>query len=545
MLLKEITLNNFRQFKGKHTIQFSTSHDRNVTVIIGENGSGKTTLAQAFTWCLYGKTDFNNVSVLNLSYSKEMEETDTTTVFVELKLVHNNITYTIIRNQGYEKDRTGNIKAKPTKLNIHFKDSNGEIQTVKEIDLQSKIKEILPEELSRYFFFDGERIEKMSNEIQSGKSDEFAEAVKRILGLNTYVAAIRHLGGDKKPGSRTSVIGSYINSYSMDSDNRMKMYSMNIDKLQSEIDSLTARKDTLENEIPMIEKECEKLIEKIARNKDGEQIQKDCNRLKEDVTRNNKIIDSSTGKILDTFQNNYKFFFYKKIIGDVLEVLSSVDKVDKGIPELHERTVQFLLKRGFCICGNSICDGSSEKKALEDLCEYILPRSLGTTINYFSQQCKTRTESGQNLYDVTKGLLTDIENYRQINEDLQKNIVELEERIKTFEDIGKHQIRLISYKNDCDKKRQENNDLDIQIKDKTKERDRQSTEREKIALQSDNNKKIAIYTKYARRLYDILTSDYDKRETEIRKNLEDAINQIFLTIYNGGLSLKIDSKYQS
>ena len=63
MLLTEITLFNFRQFKGKQTITFSNDTDRNVTVIIGENGSGKTTLAQAFTWCLYGETDFKNKGI--------------------------------------------------------------------------------------------------------------------------------------------------------------------------------------------------------------------------------------------------------------------------------------------------------------------------------------------------------------------------------------------------------------------------------------------------------------------------------------------------
>ena len=58
MLLKQITLTNFRQFKGKQTVVFSEDSYRNVTVIMGENGSGKTTLAQAFKWCLYNQTDF-------------------------------------------------------------------------------------------------------------------------------------------------------------------------------------------------------------------------------------------------------------------------------------------------------------------------------------------------------------------------------------------------------------------------------------------------------------------------------------------------------
>ena len=57
MLLKSMTLTNFRQFNGTQSINFSVDPEKNVTVIMGENGSGKTTLAQAFTWCLYGSTD--------------------------------------------------------------------------------------------------------------------------------------------------------------------------------------------------------------------------------------------------------------------------------------------------------------------------------------------------------------------------------------------------------------------------------------------------------------------------------------------------------
>ena len=62
MLLKKITLKNFRQFKGVQSVEFATDPQKNVTVIMGENGSGKTTLAQAFTWCLYGVTDFKTQS---------------------------------------------------------------------------------------------------------------------------------------------------------------------------------------------------------------------------------------------------------------------------------------------------------------------------------------------------------------------------------------------------------------------------------------------------------------------------------------------------
>jgi DNA sulfur modification protein DndD len=59
LVIKSIALNNFRQYKGEQPpILFSTTKDKNVTVILGINTSGKTTLIQAFKWCLYEKVKY-------------------------------------------------------------------------------------------------------------------------------------------------------------------------------------------------------------------------------------------------------------------------------------------------------------------------------------------------------------------------------------------------------------------------------------------------------------------------------------------------------
>lgn len=551
MLLKRITLNNFRQFKGKHTIDFSTDPEKNVTVIIGEIGSGKTTLAQAFTWCLYGSTDFKNKSVLNLAYEHDMKPLDSVTVFVELVLEHtytdDNVKqtceYTIIRNQVYQKDRTDITKQSPTKLIVHYKNKDGQTKTISDILSVSKVNEILPQNLSRYFFFDGERIEKMSDDIQSGKSSEFADAIKRLLGLNTYDAAIRHIGGDKRAGSRSSVIGSYNSAYDSSNDTKISYHSKEYERLQSEIDKLNSRKDVIEKDLPLINSECEKLSAIIAENRDGERIQSDCDRKRRDISNNNSLIDASTEKILNSFKRNYRFFFYKKLVGDALEVLANVEKVDKGVPDIRERTIKFLINRGFCICGNKICDGSAERKTLEELLNYIPNQSLGANINAFATECKRRTEYGDDIYKSVSEILSEVEQKRQDNETLQKEIETLEERIKSFESIGQYQSKLSSYKNERAKKQSELSDIDSKIGQYTTERDRHDTERKRLALQSDNNKKIAIYYSYAQKIYDILLSDYKDREKVVRENLESAINEIFLRIYNGGLSLKIDNKY--
>ena len=40
MILKKITVNNFRQFYGTHEIEFSYSSNNNITTVLGENGCG-------------------------------------------------------------------------------------------------------------------------------------------------------------------------------------------------------------------------------------------------------------------------------------------------------------------------------------------------------------------------------------------------------------------------------------------------------------------------------------------------------------------------
>ncbi len=126
MLLKEMKLRDFRQFRNEQSIQFSTDPDRNVTIIMGENGSGKTTLAQAFTWCLYGDTDFEDTEVLNKIKAQEMGPNQECIVKVELLLRHLDVDYTMIREQKYTTDSVGGLKRpNNTIFQIAYKNGDG------------------------------------------------------------------------------------------------------------------------------------------------------------------------------------------------------------------------------------------------------------------------------------------------------------------------------------------------------------------------------------------------------------------------------------
>lgn len=164
MLLKSIKLENFRQFRNE-SIDFAQGEGgKNVTIIIGENGTGKTTFAQAFFWCLYGETEFSDKIILNKMVATEMTPGSEEKVRVTLALRHGEVDYTLIREQAYHKDYSNNVKGDNTVFDIAIKDTSGNTSYVKKSQCEAEVKSILPKELSRYFFFDGERIEKMSKD---------------------------------------------------------------------------------------------------------------------------------------------------------------------------------------------------------------------------------------------------------------------------------------------------------------------------------------------------------------------------------------------
>jgi len=236
MLLKKLVVKDFRLFKGEQEIHFAADGEQNVTMIMGDNGTGKTTLAQVFTWCLYGETTFEDKILLSKATSAKMLPNTSETVRAELTLVHKTVEYTVITELKYQKDSSGKIGASGqlTRV-IAFKKPDGQRDYVKPLETEIRIKEILPQGLAKYFFFDGERIGNMSKEIRRGRSKEFSEAVRSLLGLSAYTAALEHLNGSRKS---TTVIKSYDESYDARSDNKIAEYSRQLNELDKKINSI-------------------------------------------------------------------------------------------------------------------------------------------------------------------------------------------------------------------------------------------------------------------------------------------------------------------
>lgn len=541
MLLTKLKLKDFRQFKGEQSIAFSTDLEKNVTVIMGENGSGKTTLAQAFTWCLYGDTDFDDKSMICKATAQSLLPSQSEIVKVELSLTHNEIDYVCIREQRYSKDAKGTMKRPNQSIfKIAYKGKNGQKEFVTDNETELRMKEILPKELSKYFFFDGERIGNMSKEIRRGKSQEFANAVHSLLGLSALQSALEHL---KSRPSKISVIRSYDESFDSKSDSKIAQYTREISEYETQILKMENRLSAIDEEEVIAREEINKLEELIRKNQESKDFAKKRDELKTKMNGLKSRKMSSEDSLLKSFSSNAHSFFAKKMMSDALRVLSDADKIDKGIPHIHAQTIEYLIRRNRCICGERIEFGNDAYKHLNELLEFIPPQSISTYISQFVRECELKCKGADALFDDVDTKYGFIRDFEKTYEECEANILSINQRLEGMQNVGELQSKLNKYSNALSKLSSEKSELNRQIGAKTTQKNRKENERKELTLKDENNRRIEQYKAYAQYMYNSLRLLYHEKETETRKLLEKTVNEIFKSIYNGGFSLSIDEKY--
>lgn len=552
MRLQSIELTNFRQFKDEK-IQFAIDKNQNVTLIMGDNGSGKTSLAQAFFWCFYGTNSFQDKILLNRFVANNMIPNQKEMVCVRVYLEHKQEEYCVVRQQEYTKQYNDSLKPQNSILAISKKDKNGnrmwlgtgKTESLKNIELTNTINDIMPQDLSKYFFFDGEKIETLSKEISSGrKSNNFVEAVNSLTGLKATRNALNHLN----PKLKGSVIGKLEDEYIGGSDRKIAELTEEIKRLKSAWQSADDDINSADEYIKSNDLYIEELENKIKTYAEAENLQRTKTNRQNELEEHKWRKYQSLSRIYDNLNRDNLFdrFICEWPVKEALVILSNSDVSGKDIPKLHGDTIKYLLKQKQCICGTILEENSKEWKVLENLINYLPPESISTSIGNFIKRMKDKYQEKVYLLNDAR---SDFASILTLDEQISQCLEEIDEIDKKLngKDVSREVNRLnqliSTTKNNTVQLRNNKSALEKRIGGFSVSIQSKETERDTLAKKSSQNASIALAKKYAEALYDKFNVEYTAKEIKTKANLQAYINENFKKFFNGSITLQIDDNY--
>ncbi|GAW28758.1 AAA family ATPase [Carboxydocella sp. ULO1] len=540
MLLKSLEMINFRQYKGKQKIIFSTNKEKNVTVILGKNTSGKTTLIQAFNWALYGNANFDTKDfLLNLEIANQLKVNEEANVQVSIELIHNDIEYLIVRKQPYRRISNHIVKPNKSEITIQYKLPNGQTEFIKQHDIDDTINKILPEELSRYFFFDGERIGNLGKNDKQARQD-LAKAVKTILGLTVLDNAISHLSG----GYKNSVIGKLKRRIDAQGNEKLMELQKEIEDKYNQLEEYDKNISSIEDAIKGIEEIVKQKKDIILNNKETFELQKEINELELEINN----LKEEKDKVVKNFNNDFcekaPLFFMQSLMDSSIDALKSFSQMNDVVPYFSSQAIEYVIDTGKCICGREIAIGSEEYKYLVYLKSSCLPLQIENELKIFINNANNYKQRAKDFYNVMTERYEKFREYKYKIYDFMDRINNNKNKINFNQNLAAIQQEIENYET---KLKHLGDELrKVQLDREILSRDIQSKEQEAnyYAQANKNNLFIDLCIKYAEEVNITFQKYYKQRETEIRSKLQTKVNDIFSQMYHGKRKILIDESYK-
>ncbi|WP_057831076.1 DNA sulfur modification protein DndD [Colwellia sp. TT2012] len=245
MIIKSLTLNNFRVFNGVNDINLApTASNKPIVLFGGLNGSGKTSILTGVRVALYGRAAFG----FNMT-STEYQEQLSALIHKGNGIQHNNASIELVftySQQGVENEykviRSWK-KGQKDKLALYKNE-------VKEAALgyeqcQAFLNELIPIGIADLFFFDGEKIADLAED-QSGAV--LQTAVRRLLGIDVIERLKNDLNIFLKPHQSQSMPDKVKNEIAQLEQQR-KDHEKSYDTLVNDADELVSPINAINDDI--------------------------------------------------------------------------------------------------------------------------------------------------------------------------------------------------------------------------------------------------------------------------------------------------------
>lgn len=362
MILERLVLENFRQFKGRQELVFSDLRERNVTVIHAENGFGKTTLLKALVWGFYGRDglmgndgnpdDFERPDrIIHEGLALRTKDPLSLAATVQITFKHDADRYILTRQLTLAQQ---NLNPKQTALTLEVM-RNG--QTFSLDRPQQRIQALIPDGISRFLFFNGERINYLAME---RNSSQVTDAIHQMLGLELLKQTIEDLRHHNVRGKLRA------EQKEMTSEEKKELIDQ-LTKLEEQLKEYVLQQDQTLANLNSINAEFSLVNGKLAANRVAHELQnkrlhlmrerEDLSGKREDVTKRICKLISDDGYTL----------FTTKLINRGREIRTKLAAENMIPPRVINSFLLELLESSKCICTRKLDNGSVERAAVERL----------------------------------------------------------------------------------------------------------------------------------------------------------------------------------
>lgn len=356
MIFHSLTLENFRQFAGRQTIEFATDPGRNVTVVYGYNGAGKTTLLNAFTWALFGETspDFLDAELLASEATwADAAVGDTVRTSVKARFEHGDRMYVGERVREVEKLEGGAQRVvRDGALSLHYMDDTGALQEVR--NPEDVVRQMLPDVLAPFFFFNGERIERLAN---PSAYEQVKTGVRVLLDIELLDRAVRHLRG------RTS--DRYRNEIAENAGEEGARLRAEREELVAEVEGLDTALAQLQRNQDALQDELEAVEAKIRAQPELAKLQTERDTLREGLKRLKSELADVRGDLARAVSTDGYLVLAKRALDGALAHFDEAHAEGELPPPLKRQFVEELLAREECICDRDLAPGGAPRAAVE------------------------------------------------------------------------------------------------------------------------------------------------------------------------------------
>ena len=423
MILNKLILQNYGLYCGKNTFNLESSKDKNIILVGGKNGSGKTTIFDAIRLCLYGsqiseksltKKQYENFLINKIHHNKK-EKFNSASILLEFEhmFLGKSEKYSIKREWFYENNRLEEF--------FEVKKDGKLLEEIGENQWQEFINDLLPIGLSNLFFFDGEKIQNLADDLID--NTQLSNSFKALLGLDLVEKLMSDLEIYSLKQLKTSGM--------KDLNSKVSILQDAEKDIQKDLDSSLQRKSQIVSELDRLNNLIERQENLISKEGGNYSKKRDSLMMKKNILRTE--INYIEDKIREFCSQTLPFTFAPKLSEKLQFSLTKEENL------INQKLSNSSLKKNLKKINQGVESLNFHIENLDKKSEKIIKEKIINLVNYFSPKeikyfkkvYNLSSEENIELVNLINNIL--LENHKKT----KNYFIDLEKKIKKLHTIEK------------------------------------------------------------------------------------------------------------